>query len=269
MRLGLISDIHGNLVALEAVFRALREEGVDGCLCGGDLVGYGPMPNECVGAIAERGIPCAAGNHDLIAAGRLSTDRQSPLARHTLEWTRAVLSDEARAYLSGLPATARSDGVLAAHGSLDDPERYVNGEREATLELERAGRVERPPRVVVLGHTHRALAVGERRGLLLAQDTGTVPLAADERLVVNPGSVGQTREGRLRARFAILDLQEGALSFHALRYDGRAVRRALRRAGLPARAHHPTPSPARSAALALRRSSAGRSLGRRVRALRR
>ena len=251
MKLGLISDIHGNLPALEAALEAIDREGVDGCLCGGDLVGYGPMPNECVAAIAERGIPCVVGNHDLAAVGRIPSEDWIPLARRTMEWTRSVLGADAREYLAALPLTLAREGVLVAHGSLEDPERYVIGPDQAVLELARA--VEREPglRLLALGHTHRALAAGERRGLLLSDDTGTVSAPGGERVVVNPGSVGQTRHGRTRARFAVLDLGRGVVEFSALPYDVRRLRGALREAGLPSRAYNPRPSPRRWATRAL------------------
>src|SRR5688572_30513028 len=103
MRLGVIADIHGNLHALEAAFATLNREGVDGYVCLGDLVGYGAFPNECVERVAETGAVCVAGNHDLIALGRLPDDQCIPLARHSLEWTSRQLTPASRDYLSRLP----------------------------------------------------------------------------------------------------------------------------------------------------------------------
>ena len=96
MRFAILSDIHGNLPALEAALELFARAGVDRYLCAGDLVGYGPFPNECVERIAELGAVCVAGNHDLIALGRLSDDRCIPLARNSLRWTREVLTPATR-----------------------------------------------------------------------------------------------------------------------------------------------------------------------------
>src|SRR3954447_4441079 len=106
MRYGLISDIHGNLSALRAVLAVLTREEVDGFLCAGDVVGYGPQPNECVEVIAQLDGAGVAGNHDLIALGRLGEDGLSRLARRSLAWTRDVLAPEARDWLARLPPTA-------------------------------------------------------------------------------------------------------------------------------------------------------------------
>src|SRR6059036_2321500 len=110
MRYAVLSDIHGNLAELEAALAYFRRVGVDGYLCAGDLVGYGPEPNECVTAVASLDAVCVAGNHDLIALGELSKERCIPLARRSLEWTRKALRGDVREYLAGLPRRARAEG---------------------------------------------------------------------------------------------------------------------------------------------------------------
>src|ERR1051325_11660096 len=113
-----LSDIHANLPALEAALRFAREAGVDDYFCAGDLVGYGPHPNECVELIASLGVRCVAGNHDLIALGELSDERCIPLARRSLAWTRETLNDASREYLTTLPRRLDLDGgITLAHGS--------------------------------------------------------------------------------------------------------------------------------------------------------
>src|SRR3954469_29493 len=99
MRYGLLSDVHANLPALRAALEWLRREGADAYLCAGDIVGYGPHPNECVELIAALPGACVAGNHDLIAVGRLDGEGIGALARVTLDWTRTVLGSDARAWL--------------------------------------------------------------------------------------------------------------------------------------------------------------------------
>jgi putative phosphoesterase len=242
LRYGVLADIHGNLPALEAVLRALRREGVDGYLCAGDLVGYGPYPNECVDVIRSLEPICVAGNHDLIAIGRLSPDRLGGLARLSLEWTRGVLLDETRDYLERLPpVAATADGVVVAHGALADPQEYTRESEQAIAQLELLRARNPEAAVLVLGHTHLAAAYASRGGPIPPSADGSITLAGDERFLLNPGSVGQSRERRVRARCLLLDLDDRRATFFALRYDLRRCRRALRRAGLPARSVHPVP----------------------------
>jgi predicted phosphodiesterase len=228
VRYALLADIHANLHALRAVLAAAVRSGVDAYLCAGDLVGYGAHPNECVDLLAERGTTCVAGNHDLLAIGQLAVDRTGPLARQTLAWTQAELTSETRRYLAALPRTWAGDGVVLTHGSPDDPEEYVTtGERARVLLHQLSGRV------LVLGHTHHAWAFGERTGTSLRRQTGTVRLSPAERWLVNPASVGQTRDRSLVARFAVLDLARQEAEFHDVAYDVEACRSALHAAGLP------------------------------------
>jgi predicted phosphodiesterase len=247
VRIALIADVHGNLPALDVALRELRADGFDRLLCAGDLVGYGPFPNECVTRIAEEGAVCVAGNHDLMAIGRLDDAHAGALARTTLEWTRGVLGADARGYLESLPFTATLEApsaelgrLVMAHGSLHDPMVYVEAARAAD-ELRRLAAVYPDASMLVLGHTHRPLAHGGRRGKLVDGRAGDVQLEAGEALLVNPGSVGQPREWRALVRFALLDLDARAVRYRALDYDQEPVRSALLAAGLPADACHRRP----------------------------
>jgi predicted phosphodiesterase len=250
MRYGVLADVHGNLDALRAVLRAIEREGVDGFLVAGDLVGYGAYPNECVAAVAELAATCAAGNHDLIVLGDLSDDRCIELARESLRWTRQVLGSDERAFLEALPRMASAPGgVRVAHGSLDDPQQYTTTGTEAAAQLALLEDREHA-RLLVLGHTHRTLAYGRRSGRLRAD--GATALPPGEAVLLNPGAVGQSRELRARARFAVLDLDAREARFFAIPYDVAACRAALRRAGLSPRSSHLRPSPARAAIRAWR-----------------
>jgi len=230
MRVALIADVHANLPALEAVLREAERAGADGLLCAGDLVGYGPFPNECIARVRGAATACVAGNHDLIALGRLTDDRCVPSAKQTLAWTRTVLSDDARAYLQSLPGQTRAADVLLAHGSLDDPEEYVASEARAREELRRA---EAP--VLVLGHTHRP-ALWRVNGSAL----------------VNPGAVGHSRGLRTRASFALLE--DGEVAFRSVEYDVGRCRDALRTLGLPPSAYRLPVTPRRIARALERRA---------------
>ncbi|MGI8660079.1 MAG: metallophosphoesterase family protein [Thermoleophilaceae bacterium] len=244
MRLGLFGDVHANLPALETALAFLGSSGVDAYVCTGDLVGYGPQPNECVARVTALDGTCVAGNHDLIALGELAADRCIPLARHSLRWTRGVLDEDARTALQGLPRQASAPGrVVVAHGSLADSQQYVRTAEEATAQLGAAPEAD----TVILGHTHSPLAVGERRGMLLAGPEGVVRLLPGERHVLNPGSVGQSRERHAWVRVAVMDLDRSEVTFRGLPYDVHACRAELRRRGLPARSCHLRPRPWRRA----------------------
>ena len=237
MRYGILSDVHANLPALEAALTALDDQRVDRVLCAGDVVGYGPHPDECAARIAAEGIPCVAGNHDLMAIERLTMERADELARTTMEWTRRAIADDTRAFLDALPPRIEEDDLTVAHGTLSDPTIYVRtGEAaaEQVEELVRSG-LAGP---LVIGHTHVPHAYGRERGRLLHARAGEVELAPGEAHLLNPGSVGQARERRPLARLMVLDTDASRASFLALAYDHRRTRRALVSAGLPPSAHH-------------------------------
>ena len=264
MRYGLLADIHGNLAALEQALAVLEREGVDQYIVAGDIVGYGPEPDACVEVVARLGPTCVAGNHDLIAIGALATDGTGALARATLEWTRSVLGADARAWLSALPRRARADGVVIAHGSLDDPRCYVRDELAAARELA-ALRATPDAAFLVLGHTHRAVTFGSRSGRVLGHGVGHAAVPAGERWLVNPGAVGQSRDGGVLARAAVLDTVARTVTHHAFAYDIATTRDALARAGLPAAAIQlPPPHAERGvralARRAVRRACAARAL---------
>jgi putative phosphoesterase len=218
LRYGVIADVHANIHALDAVLAALERAGVDRIVCAGDVVGYGPRPNECVERIAGLNACVVAGNHDLIAIGRLPADGLGPLPARTLEWTAGVLGADARAWLEELPLRVRTEeGVVVAHGSPDDPSEYV---RDCSV-LSRLGDGDRG---LILGHTHEPLQC-----------------EAGGRRLFNPGSVGQSRERRPVARALVLDSESLESRFLALDYDVRATQSELREAGLPAAACHLAP----------------------------
>jgi predicted phosphodiesterase len=238
MRYGVIADVHGNLHALEAALRFLSAQDVDGYLCAGDLVGYGPFPNECVRRVLELPGGCVAGNHDLIALDRLSDARCVPLARTSLRWTRTVLDAQARALLAGLPLELTEGPVAVRHGSVADPQQYVVTREQALACLREIGDAAPGIQVLVLGHTHRPMAVGARRGSLLRRSTGTVSLMPGEPTLLNPGAVGQSRSRDPAARVAVLDLAAQVAGFYALPYDVAGCRQALRERGLPPESCH-------------------------------
>jgi predicted phosphodiesterase len=246
MRYAVLADIHGNLHALEAVLDPLRHLGVDAYLVAGDLVGYGPFPNECVERVAELGATCVAGNHDLIVLGLLTEERCIPLARRSLAWTRQVLRADTRTYLESLPRCIERGGIVMTHGSLDHPWEYTTRPDQAVRQLARLGREHPEAHTLLVGHTHRPWACDQTGQVMRPGHDGKMPLPSG-RVLLNPGAVGQSRELRARARFLVLDLEERVASFQAVRYDTAACRDALRAQGLSSRSHHLRPT-ARGAA---------------------
>jgi predicted phosphodiesterase len=248
MRFGVIADVHANLHALDASLELLEAERVDAYICAGDLVGYGPLPNECVRRVRDLGAHCVAGNHDLIALDRLSDDRCAQLARQSLRWTRTALDDESRDVLASLPRETTVGEVAVWHGSIGDPQAYVHSEEQALAALRRLDDAAPGARVMIVGHTHHPMAVADGQGKLLRGATGEVVLPPGERVLLNPGAVGQSRDRTALARVMVLDLAARTASFRALAYDVAGCRRALRDLGLPDGSHHLRPSPWRVAA---------------------
>jgi len=230
-RVAVISDIHANWHALEAVLDEVERAGPDEVWCLGDLVGYGPRPNPCCAAVEHRAALCLAGNHDLGVLGEIDLAEFTGDAVAAAGWTRGVLAEGSRAYLSSLSPTARRDGVELFHASPRDPVwDYV-------LSAEAAGAAfaltESP--LVLVGHSHVPLIITLERGLPdggLAADGIEVELAPGRRLL-NPGSVGQPRDGDPRAAWLLLDLAAGVASFRRVPYDVARTQEEIRERGLP------------------------------------
>ena len=245
MRIGVLSDVHANLPALRAVLRTLERRGVDQLLVAGDMMGYGSEPNECVTTLAEAGARCVLGNHDLFILDRLPPTRFPAYARQAADLHRSLLSAEVRSLLESLPTVLRAGSVLMTHASLDSPEEYVTRKRRALELLARLPQEAPGAETLVLGRTHRQWSVDAVAGTLPTGGTVTATAA----WLINPGSVGQSRqhERRPRARCAIYDDTARSVEFLQLDYDVAASREGLQRLGLPDRCVH-APPPLRWAA---------------------
>jgi len=231
MRVAVVSDIHANLHALEAVLAAIDADPVDELWCLGDLVGYGPKPNECCAIVQARAAVCLCGNHDLAVRGTIDLVEFSGDAGIAAAWTRDVLADEARAFLDGLGPVGRAAGVALFHGSARDPvwEYVLSDEAAVTTFM----LTEEP--LVLVGHSHAALQIALRETVLeggLAPD-GTELELADARWLLNPGSVGQPRDGDPHAAYLLLDLDAQRASFRRVAYNVELTQSEMREAGLP------------------------------------
>ncbi len=231
MRVAVLSDIHSNLVALDAVLEHVGV--VDAIWHLGDVVGYGPDPDGVVRRLADLGAVGVRGNHDAAALGGPEIDWFNPDARTAAAWTRDSIRDDTRAWLDALPVVMEIGDVTLVHGSPRDPLReYI-----ASLAAARENLAELTTRYGLHGHTHVPIAfIDDDRRIELVDPRDVGQLSLDERrTLLNPGSVGQPRDGDPRAAYLVLDPDAGVATWQRVAYDVEAVQAAIRAAGLPAR----------------------------------
>lgn len=231
MRVAVITDVHANRQALDAVLAAVDAEGVDAVWCLGDIVGYGPRPNECCELVRGRADVCLAGNHDLVALGELTVSDFNEEAAAAALWTNEVLAGESESFLRALSPQGEAAGAELFHASARDPVwEYVLTEEAArsTLDLTTAP-------LVLVGHSHVALALtpeGDDKVAGGLAPAGTeIPL--DRRWLLNPGSVGQPRDGDPRAAWLLVDAEQRFASFRRVAYPIEQTQTEMRAAGLP------------------------------------
>jgi predicted phosphodiesterase len=233
MRIAVVSDVHSNLVALEAVLTDLGS--VDAIWHLGDMVGYGPEPQAVVDRLREAGAVGVRGNHDDAAGGADSIEFFNPDGRAAMEWTRARIDEPTRLYLAGLPerrVPTGSDFTLA-HGSPSDPIwEYLTSPAAAERNLSAF-----ETRYCLVGHTHMPLVFRESRGRVtaLVPDPGRRQDLDRRRLILNPGSVGQPRNGDPRSSYLSIDTDAGHATWHRVEYDVAATQAEMLTAGLPPR----------------------------------
>jgi diadenosine tetraphosphatase ApaH/serine/threonine PP2A family protein phosphatase len=231
MRVAVLSDIHANLVALDAVIAAVPS--VDEVWHLGDVVGYGPHPDEVVARLRELGARGVRGNHDAAALGGREIESFNVDARRAAEWTRATISDDTKAWLAAQPEVLEREGFLLVHGSPRDPMwEYVT-----STPVARAAMAAMPTRFGLHGHTHLPVAYIEEDGRLETMSPGSGSTLAFEgrRAFVNPGSVGQPRDGIPTAGWMLLDTDAGGVTWHRTAYDIAAVQAAMAKVDLPER----------------------------------
>jgi predicted phosphodiesterase len=238
MRLGLIADIHANAPALAAVLSALDHAGADGIIALGDLVGYNAMPHETLALLRDRRIPSVAGDHDLMAIGRLPLDDAGPIAREAMAWTRRELTAPEIAQLAILPDALRpGPRVLCVHAALGDPIRRLRTTEDLRSEAERVSAEEPGIAVCLTGHDHHPYihAVGPAV-VTTARAEEEIALPRHGFAFVNPGSVGYAPDGVPSAAFAIFDSSHWSVTLRRVVYDQRPLAEANARAGLEAAA---------------------------------
>ncbi len=236
MRILVLSDLHANQTALAAALSAV-EGRWDCVVCLGDVVGYGPDPNEASAALRELGAKTIRGNHDKAVCGLMPVEDFNPAARAAADWTRAQLTPENLQFLRSLPqGPLETGGLVLIHGALYDEDEYLFTPAQALDSLldSRSG-------VTFFGHTHHqggfsyfdsqleVLQLRPRSNETLA----ALRLEPSRRYLLNPGSIGQPRDADPRAGFAIADLEHQIVEFWRVPYDIAAVQSRMRSAGLP------------------------------------
>ena len=230
MRCAILADIHGNLEAFEAVMRDIADRGgVDELWCLGDVVGYGPEPSACIALLRRHPHVCVAGNHDWAAIGKLDTADFNPDAAEACKWTEGQLSADDVAYLRTLPLTATSGEFTMAHGSPRAPLlEYVSNQVRARVNFQHFGTM-----YCLVGHSHvPAVFAAEDANCSMSALPPVLPLGSG-RLIVNPGSVGQPRDGDPRAAYAIYDEAVRVIYSYRIPYDIVAVQTKMNECGLP------------------------------------
>jgi predicted phosphodiesterase len=237
VNLALVSDLHANLEALDAVLADIERASPGAKLvCAGDIVGYGPDPEACIARLRQRGALCVMGNHEEMVLGRRDFSRCGYAGIVAAVWTRSGLSASARAYLESLPPSVRiTPSVVVCHGDLASADTYVSTRERAEQALAQLRERHPSAEVLVCGHTHHAALFTQKRGFRLIRAAGEYQLAARSVCLINPGAVGQARDAVARARYAVLDTERRRVSFREVHYDYRATVRKLRAAKLVAR----------------------------------
>ncbi|MEA2082225.1 MAG: metallophosphoesterase family protein [Elusimicrobiota bacterium] len=233
MKIGIFSDIHANLPALEAVLGFLKDS-VEKYVCCGDIVGYGPYPNECVKIISSlENVICVAGNHDWAVLGLEDLTKFNDEARDAIKWTKNQLTAEASSFLMGLDYKLAGPGFIAVHGSLIDPlDQYIKTAEDYLPSMRKQDRS-----ILFVGHSHQPLYF---RGTGGNVDFGAfiplkpVEISPNSKYLINVGSVGQPRDGNPRACCVIYDDEKGEAVLHRIEYDVSSVQKAILDAGLPA-----------------------------------
>lgn len=223
-----ISDIHGNLEGLEAVLADVPEE-VERVYCLGDVIGYGANPNECCDIVQEREMPTITGNHD-IAVIDLSMDLNwfNPVAAAAVRWTREQLTEENAEFLRSRPRMMQADETLFVHGSVRDPDEYIIDGTTASENLTVLESEYPDVRLCFFGHTHVKAIAPSPNG---SADVEALDLGTDGPYLVNPGSVGQPRDGDTFASYVLVEGTE--VTYRFVEYDIEKAQAKIREAGLP------------------------------------
>lgn len=231
MRIGIFSDIHGNLEALEAVLKTLKKSSIDRYVCLGDIVGYGANPNECIDMVRNLTDAVVMGNHDHCVLGLTTISDFNTYAQQAVLWTARQLIPENETYLRSLPFVIREGRYVYVHATLDRPEEwgYVFSSWQAQTCLHYID----DGYVCCIGHSHRPLVFSGNDELLCVGGACKISFEPDMKYLINVGSVGQPRDTDPRAAACIVDEEEGTAEIVRIDYDISTAQKKIRAAGLP------------------------------------
>ena len=228
MKYAIISDIHGNLEALNAVLQSAEDAGCEKYVCVGDIVGYGANPIECVQLVKEKVAFSVMGNHDSAVIGKTATTYFNTAARMAVEWTRKALDDESKRYFESLPYVARPAAFTVVHSTIKDPEEwnyiFTSDSAEQYFPYQTDS-------ICFISHTHVS-AVFLSDGMVLPPQ-GRLSVGSSSKYMINCGSVGQPRDGDPRACYVTYDDYENAVTFQRVQYDIKTAQEKIRGASLP------------------------------------
>jgi len=236
MRYAILSDIHGNIEALQAVLHDIESRGnVDYFWCLGDIVGYGPDPGPCIDVVRQQNALCIAGNHDLASIGQIDVGDFNSDAAVACRWTANNLSPDQTEYLANLPHSIQEGDFTLAHGSPREPiweyilsafSAYINFSYFDTL-------------YCLVGHSHVPVVFkyleGQTNCTFIEPHSGSTVNLCGERLIINPGSIGQPRDGDPRASYIIYNSDEHAIYYYRVAYNIAATQKKMTESGLPPR----------------------------------
>jgi diadenosine tetraphosphatase ApaH/serine/threonine PP2A family protein phosphatase len=232
MRIAIIADLHANLEATDAVFRAIDRESPDRIFCLGDLAGYNSQPNEVIDIVRERGIPTIMGNHDAATCGLEDPWFFRDAAKRAIEWQQERLSDVNRQWLARAPEQIVFNRTyLGVHGSPGSRDDYIVDWLDAMRQLEYLEG--RDIHVCLFGHSHRPSFFSEKGSAQVINTETVYELRMMNRYFINPGAVGQPRDGDPRAAFGMLDMEKLTFRFHRVEYDIDSCAQRILAAGLP------------------------------------
>lgn len=232
MRYAILSDIHGNLEAFEAVLKDLTGKDIQKLIFLGDIVGYGPNPEECIALLREKFDVMIAGNHDWAVTGKSEIKAFNSVARHAIEWTIALLRPDDKKFLTELPLQKEEEGLTFVHASPLNPQDwvYVFSEHEALRNL-RAVKND----LCFVGHSHipSVFMLNEFGELFFPKNLTEIVLEGKIRFLINVGSVGQPRDGSSLASYGILDMEKRVFYIRRVRYVFETTQKKILSAGLP------------------------------------
>ncbi len=230
MRYAIISDLHANWQAWTAVLSDIRENKADAIICLGDVVGYGPRPEEVLSSVRQQTANFVIGNHDAAACGLLDASIFNVHAREVVEWTAQRLSPDSIRFLQQIPLTLQTDDILFVHAEVQDPGRfgYIEAEESALMQF-----MYTKSTIVFFGHTHRPLAYCHNSESIKCLPDSDFHLAPGHRYLVNVGSAGEPRDPKdIRARYVLYDSASRAVYFRKVRFDVDAYRADLKAVNL-------------------------------------